>query len=215
MQDIENMVKGWEERHQIRKAMSQKNAESMIPNVGTGDIISTAVAYLGNKVLDGLNAAYENFKKYNVNLLQVTNLTDHYMGSLCFRSEPGSKVTVGAIAPLPVLISKNTSVDAIYEKGLLDSKKDGSAYQWIELSSKKGDIQYTIRLHMTLVSVGSSSQPSMTITLFRNDQKAPLDEVVIEPGGITGIRRLKDTPFSLAAEVTVGASVLTLIEHDA
>ncbi|WP_394200307.1 hypothetical protein [Shewanella waksmanii] len=211
MDNITNLMEKSRERHEARKSLA-----THLPTQTAleGGVVSDVIGYVGNKVLEGLNAAYENFKKYNINLLQVTNVTDYYMGALAFKSQPeDNEANVNVVAPLPVLINKNTTVDAIYEKGLLDSKKSATAFQWIELSSRDGEILYTLQIRMHLVSVGSSDNPSMLVKIFQNDKKGPLDEVIIEPGEMTGIHRLKDTPFSLAAEVTIGSSVITLIEH--
>lgn len=205
--ELHVLIENQPARHETRKALAINTV-----GLNTSGAIDSILGYVGNKVLEGLNSAYENFKRYNINLLQVTNATDYYMGALAFRShalEEQAKVNV--IAPLPVLIIKGTTVDAVYEKGLLDSTKSGTAFQWIELSSQDGQTHYTLKLIMYLVSVGSSESPSMEIEVYKGQEK--LDTYSIKPGDMTGIHPINGSPFSVAAEVTIGSSVLTLIQH--
>ena len=178
------------------------------------DVISNALGYVGNYVLDGLNSAYKNFKKYNMNLLQVTNKTSFYTGSLCFRSGrvDDGYAKVNVIAPLPLYIPQGKTVDAVYEKGIADSKNKGLAYQWIGLTAKDNSESYTVFIEMNLVSAFTSDEPSLKIKFYKDDIRKPIDEIDVFPNDLTPLRKIEGSPFGIASTVSIGSSEIIIVE---
>lgn len=219
MEDISTVKQYFQARHEVRKALASRQLEN-VSDMGVG-LASDVIKYVGNKVLDGLNQAYQHFDKSNINLLQITNNTSCYMGHFSFKSAPldKDKAEVYVVAPVPTLIDRNTIIDAVYRKGVTKTNESGTAVQYIDMSSKDGQkfYQLEIEMHLTSIEGKSNDSPWLKICFYKivGDEREKLIETdEIRPGYGRGIMKIGGSPFSIAATVTVGASSIAIIEHE-